>query len=552
MTYTKGTNSGETMRVDVITTREELNRLRKNWDDLYEKDPEAQFFLSWTFLSSYVRRYEDAWSILAARPGPPGSPYVALLPLRLRTRLNKKTGFCHNEINMAGNYAADYAGIVCSPGYAQRAIPALARHLMKMNWAKLHLENLRMSEKRRRLLLDNLVDKRLTAQKVARFNKTDNVDNCVCPATELPGDWDSYLERKTSSNTRQKIRRFLRKLDGSDEFRITNADASTIDRDIGIILEMWRIKWAPRKGSLLPGLIRSNRILFKDAFESGTLFLPILWQRDKPLGGLAFLVDDVKKTMLFHLAGRDETANDIPSGLVLHAYCIRRAIEQGFRVYDFLRGNETYKYSYGVEETTIHCFLVKTRTGRNLGDRLDARSVGSVLEQATKFHEAGNLTNAENAYRQILEVNSRHARTLYGLGQLLAARSDHWSAVDTFASLVEVAPNSVKAWSRLALEYQALGRHADAAHAFRKVLELNPELPGAQYGLGRSLIQLRQVDEAAKILSSVQEKADKPVDPVLRAKTRLQLQKLKEDASPCYIKREPTKTSLPAVEHAGA
>lgn len=238
------------MQIDVITKREELNRLRENWDDLYQKDPEAQFFLSWTFLSSYMRRYEDAWSVLAARSGPPGSSYIALLPLRLRTRLNKKTGICHNELNMAGNYAADYAGILCAPGFAERAIPALARHLLKMNWAKLHLENLRMSEKRRRLLIDNLADRRLTAHKMPRVNKTDNVDNCICPAAALPGDWDSYLEQKTSSNTRQKIRRFLRKLDGSGEFRITHADATTIDRDIGIILEMWRIKWAPRKGNL--------------------------------------------------------------------------------------------------------------------------------------------------------------------------------------------------------------------------------------------------------------------------------------------------------------
>ena len=540
------------MHIEVITTREGLNGLRQNWDDLYEKDPEAQFFLSWTFISSYVRRYEGAWSILAARAGPQGSPYVALLPLRLRTRLNKKTGFSHNEINMAGNYAADYTGIVCAPAFADRAIPALAKHLMKMNWAKLHLENLRMSPKRQRLLLDNLEDKRLTAQKLPRFNKTDNVDNCICPAAQLPGDWDSYLEQKTSSNTRQKIRRFLRKLDQSDEFRITHPDASTIDRDIGIILEMWRIKWAPRKGNLLPGLIRSNRILFRDAFESGTLSLPILWQGDKPLAGLAFLVDTVKKTMLFHLAGRDETANDIPSGLVLHAYCIRRAIEQGFRSYDFLRGNEAYKYSYGVEETTIHCVLVKTRTGRNLGDRLDARSVGSVLEQATKFHEAGNLANAENAYRQIIEVEPRHARTLYGLGQLLAAKGDHWSAADTFGLLVEIAPASVKAWSRLAIEYQALSRHADAANAFRKVIELNPELPGAKYGLGRSLAQLRQMDEAAKVLSAVQDLSDRPIDPVLRAKARVQLQRVKQEANPCYIRLDPVDASPPILEQASA
>jgi len=315
---------------------------------------------------------------------------------------------------------------------------------------------------------------------------------------------------------------------------------------------MWRIKWAPRKGNLLPGLIRSNRILFKDSFASGTLFLPILWQGDKPLGGLAFLVDPVKKAMLFHLAGRDETANDIPSGLVLHGYCIRRAIEQGFRSYDFLRGNEPYKYSFGVDETTIHCALVKTRTGRNLGDRLDPRSVGSVLEQATKFHEAGQLANAENAYRQILEVDPRHARALYGLGQLLAAKGDHWSAADIFGSLVEIAPKSLKAWSRLAIEFQALSRHAEAADAFRKVLELNPELPGAQYGLGVSLAQLRQMDEAAKVLSAVQDRSDGPIDPALRAKARIQLQKLKRDANPCYIKLEPAKAGSPILEQTGA
>ncbi len=256
--------------------------------------------------------------------------------------------------------------------------------------------------------------------------------------------------------------------------------------------------------------------------------------------------------MLFHLAGRDETANEIPPGLVLHAYCIRRAIEQGFRSYDFLRGNESYKYSFGVEETRIYCVLVKTRTGRNLGDRLDARSVASVLEQATKFHEAGKLANAENAYRQILEVAPRHARTLYGLGQLLAAKADHWSAADTFGSLVEIAPNSVKAWSRLAIELQALSRHSEAADAFRKVLELNPELPGAQYGLGRCLAELRQIDEAAKVLSAVQDRSDKPIDPLLRAKARMQLNKLKQDLNPCYIRLEPVKASPHLLEKADA
>ena len=123
-----------------------------------------------------------------------------------------------------------------------------------------------------------------------------------------------------------------------------------------------------------------------------------------------------------------------------------------------------------------------------------------------------------------------------GLGQLPAAKGDHWAAADTFEALTAIAPNSVKAWTRLALEFQALNRHSDAADAFRKVLELNPGLAAAQYGLGRSLAELRRTDEATQILSALQDPANESVDAVLRAKTRMQLNKLKQDTRPCYIR----------------
>ena len=97
-----------------------------------------------------------------------------------------------------------------------------------------------------------------------------------------------------------------------------------------------------------------------------------------------------------------------------------------------------------------------------------------------------------------------------GIGQLLAAKGDHWAAADTFEALTAIAPNSVKAWTRLALEFQALNRHSDAADAFRKVLELNPGLAPAQYGLGRRLAEPRRTDEATQILSALQ---DPPTSP---------------------------------------
>jgi tetratricopeptide (TPR) repeat protein len=532
------------MRIDVITHEDEFARLRERWDHLYETDGEAQFFLSWAFISTYIKRFEGAWFILAACPGPVGSPYVAFLPMRLSTQLDKKTGQVHNEIYMAGNYAADYTGILCAPEYASRAIPALARHLKTMYWAKLHLDNLRMSAQRLRLFLQPLADDRFTIRGLSQINTADGIDNSRCPYIDLPDSWDRYLAQ-LSSNTRQKLRRLLRKVEDSDEFRITEADASTVKRDIEILLEFWRVKWAARKQGRMPGLLRSNRLVFKNAFATGVLYLPVLWHRDQPLGALAFFVDTVKRTMLFSMAGRDETSDVIPSGLVLHAYSLRRAIQQGFRTYDFLRGNEAYKYSFGADERAINSYLGETRIGTNLNDRIDGRSVAAVFKFAAELHKAGDLVKAEAGYRQVLKAEPVHAQTLYAFGRLLSTKGDHREAIDTFKALTAVAPNSVKVWSRLSLEYQALNRHAEALEAFRRVLSLKPGFVPALYGLSRSLIQLGRLDEAAQTIEEMQ-RYSRPgsTGSILAARAQSQLVKRRQEAEVSHIlQRRPAAAS---------
>lgn len=530
------------MHIDVISDYQQFVGLKDRWDRLYEKDPEGQFFLSWIFFSTYLRRFEREWFILAVRPGPVGTPYVGFLPLRLRTKLNTKTGQFYNEIDLGGNYAADYTGILCDPQYADRAIPALAGYVKRMSWAKLHLENLRMSDTRQRLFLENLNHDSLVVRKLSRINKIDNVNNTKCPSVELQATFDQYLAASISPGTRQKIRRFLRRADTGPEFRITVADATTIDRDLEYLLKFWRQKWAERKGKRLEGIIRSSRRLYKDGFRSGTLFLPVLWLGDRPIAALATFLDPVKKSMLSHTAIRDETVEVPSAGRVLHAYSIRYGIERGYRTYEFLRGDEPYKYSFGATDTTINCLLVQTRTGRNIGDMLDPRSVETAFKRATKFHQDGQLAQAEVGYRQIVATAPRFGRAFYGLGQILADRGDHREAAKAYEIVTQVSPKAVKGWFRLGTEYQALDRHTDAADAFRKVLEIEPGLAAAEYALARSLGELKQTEEATAKLQALQEKlpANNPAGLALRLKAERQLKKLKQE-EPRFILSNPAK-----------
>ncbi|TIL77298.1 MAG: hypothetical protein E5Y81_13785, partial [Mesorhizobium sp.] len=83
---------------------EALEPLRENWDRIYDSDQEANFFLSWPWMSNWLRR--PNWVILAAR-SPGSNEYVAFFPLQLVTGLDEQAVF-YSSIRMAGSYFATY------------------------------------------------------------------------------------------------------------------------------------------------------------------------------------------------------------------------------------------------------------------------------------------------------------------------------------------------------------------------------------------------------------------------------------------------------------
>lgn len=494
------------MQVDIIETMPEFARLEDNWNAVYDADPDAQLFLSWKWLSGWLGQIAGPWFVLAARSSDrAGAPYVAFFPLRIQTRM--ENGRIHNELNMAGNFTADYTGLLCMPGAEAQAIAAFARYVKKeLNWARLNLENIRVSESRARILLAHFPKANFKTSEISRIGKVDNIDNNCCPYAALPADWDSYLAT-LSANTRQKIRRLLRLVDVTGEYHITTATPETIDRNLNTLLQFWETKWRPRKGDLVHTLSRANRLMLTRSFRSGLLFLPTLWKEDRPIAALATLIDQRKRAFLFYMTGRDESFDGAPSGVMLHAHSIRHAIANGFTEYDFLRGNEPYKYSFGVKERRIRVVAIGTKNGLNLGGRIDPRSILDVLKEATQLHQTGKLVEAERGYRQILDVEPRHADALYRFGQLLADKSDHVEARRKFRTLTEIRPEIYKPWLALAQSCEALGHHVEAAQARLEVIRLRPDLPGAFDSLASLLAKLGLTEEVSKALKTVLDQA---------------------------------------------
>jgi CelD/BcsL family acetyltransferase involved in cellulose biosynthesis len=464
------------MHIDVIGELNDFDALRRDWDTVYEADPEAHFFLSWQWLSDWLTIHRTVWFVLAAKRNETDAEYVAFLPLRMHTGFDKKHGFS-NELVFAGAGFSDYTGILARPELEAEAVSAFAEYVKrKLNWARFTMVNLTMSDRRRRLFLRAYDKIRFMHTTIEYKNLSDSTNHSICPSVNLPDSWDEYL-KTLSPNNRQKIRRLLRKIDALEGCRITLSDADSFDQNLATLLDFWKIKWTPSKGAERADEIalRNYRMLTRCA-ENGTLFVPVFWHGDRPVAALATLIDTCKKSLLFFITGRDETYREMPAGYLLHAYSIRRAIAHGFTTYDFLKGDEPYKYRFAPQqERRQRPVSVITKTNRNLGGKLDPRGLPAMLEMTLEFENHGETADAERGYRQILEIEPDHALALYRFGRFMAENGAHAEAKELLSRSVEVEPEGDNAWFWLARSLQSLGEDEAALEACRKVVKLQPQ-----------------------------------------------------------------------------
>jgi hypothetical protein len=335
---------------------------------------------------------------------PPG-----FLPLRLKTVWSKSRQQLRNELHFAGRlFWADYGGILCLPEHEEAVLNAFASHLKQMHWSHFYLKGFRISDRRFELFMEPFTDERLIVESLTSIINDGETDNLRCPYIDLPATFEAYFEEKLSSNTRQKLRRFLRKLESSSEYTITTTSAATQARDVQILEQLWSNMWGERKGSDTQRLAAKYGMIVHRGLADETVHLSVLWHGDTPVGVLTSFIDWDKSCLLFFVGGRDEDFRDLPVGLVLHAGNVRWAIENGIRRYDFLRGNEPYKYSLGATDVQLKYPLIRTKSGTNLNDTLDPGCIGEALYMAGDFAKRNRTHRAVAICHQVLATVPGH------------------------------------------------------------------------------------------------------------------------------------------------
>lgn len=240
----------------------------------------------------------------------------------------------------------DYLDLIVSADHAESAWQAILDCLCSPNfpeWHSIDLCNIPEASPSR-TILDQEAQRR-------GFSFNEQV-NEVCPVIPLADTFEGYLD-SIDSKQRREINRKLRRAQGADAQLVVVGPEDDVDTAVSDFLDLLQKSTFEKRDWLNDG----RRAVFYDAAraaqKAGTLNLLFIEVRGKKAAGLFNF--DYKDRIWVYNSGLDPALfGALSLGVVITAKAIENAIENGRSTFDFLRGNETYKYRFGAQDTTIY------------------------------------------------------------------------------------------------------------------------------------------------------------------------------------------------------
>ena len=183
-----------------------------------------------------------------------------------------------------------------------------------------------------------------------------------CPVVELPSSWETYLQSLPSKERHELTRKIRRLAREAPDTRVTSASTrSEIETRLGDFLDLHRRSRAGKARFMdgrMEGFFRRVTVALAD------LGLVRLWFLDGPSGPLAtFITLEWDGTVGLYNSGFHPDRAALSPGLVLLGHLIRDAIVRGKRRFDFLRGEERYKYDFGPQPEELYRVTIAPGAG---------------------------------------------------------------------------------------------------------------------------------------------------------------------------------------------
>jgi CelD/BcsL family acetyltransferase involved in cellulose biosynthesis len=208
----------------------------------------------------------------------------------------------------------------------------------------------------RELVLEPLREDSLFFQVLSRMAETEGRKMIIQPhgallEMSLPDSWEDFL-LGLSGKDRHEIRRKLRRLEeaGQVRYRIIE-QADSLDQAMAVFLDLFRSSRPDKKAFMTERMASFFRSLAAEMARAGLLRLYFLDLHDQPVASV--LCFDYGSTLYLYNNGFDERYRALSLGLVSKIFTIQDSIQKGRRLYNFLKGEEAYKYRLGGKPVSL-------------------------------------------------------------------------------------------------------------------------------------------------------------------------------------------------------
>ena len=330
------------MKIDLLTDASAFERLKTEWNDLLHRSVTDTLFLTWEWQSTWWEHLGVGELRIITMREDDGA-LVGIAPLFEET-WNDGT----KSLSLIGCVdVSDYLDVIAAHGHEARVYAALLDTLT-------HADLLAWQGG---VCLCTLPEAspsntQLKQMAEARGLTTEWSLHDVAPVIDLPATWEAYLET-LDKKQRHEVRRKLRRVQETTHRWYAVDETMPLDQAVTDFVELHKKS-------------RPDKHLFMD--RRMEQFFVDMARRLQPRGWLQldFLEIDGARAatilnfvynndVLVYNSGYDpEKYGAFSPGIVLFAFSIQDAIAAKRRRFDFLRGNEEYKYRFGAHNTRVY------------------------------------------------------------------------------------------------------------------------------------------------------------------------------------------------------
>jgi len=315
--------------------------LAQEWDTLLERAVHPPFFMRYVYQSTWWQCLGNNDLALIAIRTDEGQ-LVGLAPLYGSTT---ETG--QRTLSFVGCVdVSDYLDLLVDGDHVEPVHQALLDCLAgpEVQWDKLYLCSLPHH---------SITHTQLAEAARRRGWQAEVKEQDVCPVITLPDSWDEYLAG-INKKQRHEIRRKIRRIETEAETRWYVVDTEAeISQAMIQFITLHQKSTRDKEGFWNDDLISFFQSLAIRLTRLGWLKLYFI-ELDGSQAA-AMLCFDYNNEYLLYNSGYDpEQFAHLSPGNVLTAYTIQDAIHHGRKRYDFLRGDEIYKFRFGAEAEPVY------------------------------------------------------------------------------------------------------------------------------------------------------------------------------------------------------